>query len=162
MNDTGIIKRNLAIIWFCFAGIFASLGIFHFYQSSQSIEKFTFVHRQNGDGGVSVSVKIAGMDVDAPFEDFSKKFNEYIEANNTSNERQNLASFAGYVAATLTALLSAAIELSARRNNCNEKTDGHSNQTPDDKRAGALDEKNRGETAEETRHAQDDSCAKEV
>jgi hypothetical protein len=157
MNILERTKQRLGIIWLLFAAIFASLGAYHYVQSTKSIEEFTFVHRPGGG-----SLKVMGMDLDAPFDDFSKKFNVYIENQNTSSSTQNLASFAGYIAATLTALLSAAIELFSKRDHSNNETESHSDQSGDDKRPGILDEKDSGEAAEETRHAQDDSDAKVV
>src|SRR5271165_1348542 len=126
MNILERTKRRLGIIWLCFAAIFASLSVFHYIQSTKSIAEFTFIHRSGG-----VSVKVMGMDIDAPFDDFYKKFNAYIETQNISNTNQNLASFAGYIAATLTALLSAAIELFSKRDHSNDETESHSDQTGD-------------------------------
>ncbi len=93
------------ILWVCFAFIFGDLAYKHYNLSKQTYPKFV----------IEVPQSSRRMEFDNPtatetakkFEDFMKQFNAYIDDSNKHNSSANIRSFGGYLAACLTALVSA-------------------------------------------------------
>lgn len=125
-------RRRIGFVWIGFSIVFSALAAYHYYQSTHNIDHFSITVRPKG-------VQIMGMDVDAPIEEFANKFNNFIDNQNTSSKNLNLASFAGYVVAAFTSLLSAWLELSAGENG-DKKAQGGGGDAGDDKGTGILGE----------------------
>lgn len=95
-------KQIIAFIWIIFIIIFFILAIFHFKQAGKKINKFEVTKRPMRNG----TVKIAGLDVDTPLENFAEDFNSYINNYNKLTKRQNIIQGIGYLIAMLVALFS--------------------------------------------------------
>jgi hypothetical protein len=100
-------RLGVGVLWLAFAIIFGALATYHWRQSGLVIAEFHTVARP---GAASGSVKMLGMDIDRPLNDFAEQFNAYLREQNSNSRTQNLAAFAGYVLALFTALISAVLE----------------------------------------------------
>ncbi len=101
-------------IWLGFAVVFAALGSYHFWASTQTTPPFEFQPRPITQiPGLQITMQIAG--IDQPIQDFAKEFNVYLQKRNSSATLSNIASAWGYVVAFLAALLSFFREMSARK-----------------------------------------------
>jgi hypothetical protein len=105
-------KERIAVVWAIFAILFGALGVGHYQLAQQNAPHFVLPVRPLANVG---SVQILGMDLDAPIKMFASSFNEYVDAQNESSRRQNLASLVGYVAACLTSIFSFFLEIMPRR-----------------------------------------------
>jgi hypothetical protein len=99
--------NSFVVLWFAFAFIFFSLGLFHSKQATQSLPKFELKERPLKN----VSIKIKGLTVDEPLEIFTKDFNEYIEKQNKSSRWQNIAAAIGYFVSFFIAIWSAFLNM---------------------------------------------------
>jgi hypothetical protein len=102
---------SIAKLWFIFAAMFGALAIFHFWSAYQASPHFVPPERPFSRSG---SVRILGMDLDAPMKAFATSFNAYVDKQNESSKAQNLASMVGYILACLTALFSFILEVYSR------------------------------------------------
>jgi type IV secretory pathway VirB6-like protein len=101
-------------IWLGFAVVFAALGSYHFWASTQSTPPFEFQPRPITQiPGLQITMQIAG--IDQPLQDFTKEFNAYLRKQNASATLSNIASGWGYVVAFIAALLCFFREMSARK-----------------------------------------------
>jgi hypothetical protein len=109
-------RRHVAflIVWLVFALIFAGLAIQHYNFSKQSYPKF-IIQVPQGSNRPEFYSGIA-IDTARKFEDFLKKFNAYIDDSNRQSSSTNMLSFYGYLAACLTALVSAIMEFISLKN----------------------------------------------
>jgi len=107
-------KNTLALVWFFFGIIFLALGVYHYTLIGQRTPPFAITERPFA----GVSVRIAGMDIDEPLRRHADAINAYIQNQNESSSKSNRVSFFGYVAATLTAFLSAVLEFVNRKEDC--------------------------------------------
>ncbi len=140
--------QRLGVIWVAFAIIFGALASYHFVQSGLSAPDLHTAAR----GGVF----IGGVPIDAPLADFSTQFNEYLHSQNAASRNQNLASAAGYVAALLTALFSAALEFFPRDHNPGTEANGHHREADDEPRKRVPSPEQGGESGHEARNAKSD------
>jgi hypothetical protein len=101
-------RASLAALWLIFAILFGVLAAFHYRYAHQSWPHFIPPERPLANSG---SVRILGMDIDAPIKSFANSFNAYVDEQNAGSRYQNLASMAGYTIAFLTALLSFVLEI---------------------------------------------------
>ncbi|MHB8103984.1 MAG: hypothetical protein ACYDG5_00390 [Dehalococcoidales bacterium] len=95
----------LITIWFIFAIIFFSLGMWHWTTANKKISYFKVTERASLPG-VQYSVRIGGMDIDQPIEDFVVEFNKYIDSYNQSSSNANKMQAIGYWVACATSILS--------------------------------------------------------
>jgi len=95
--------KLLCWIWLIFSLLFVVMTVCSFVQAGNRIHKFEPPRRPGSGQG---SVTILGMDIDQPFNEFVKNFNEYLEGYNKSTRSQNLIAAFGYLAATLISLVS--------------------------------------------------------
>jgi len=102
-------KLALGVIWVCFATIFGYLALQHHRMSLQSAPEVKMTSRPS-QPGVTITAKIAGMDIDQPLRDFTRNFNEYIASQNAASIASNCLSMWGYIVALATAAVSALIE----------------------------------------------------
>jgi TRAP-type C4-dicarboxylate transport system permease small subunit len=101
-------------IWLGFAVVFAALGSYHFWASTQATPLFEFQPRPITQiPGLQITMQIAG--IDQPIQDFTKQFNAYVQKQNSSMTLSNIASAWGFVVAFLAALLAFFRETSARK-----------------------------------------------
>jgi hypothetical protein len=101
-------------IWLGFAVVFASLGGYHFWVSTQATPPFEFQTRPITQiPGLQITMQIAG--IDQPIQDFTKEFNAYLRRQNSGATISNIVSAWGYVVAFLAALLAFFRETSARK-----------------------------------------------
>jgi hypothetical protein len=110
-------------IWLGFAVVFAALGSYHFWAATQSVPLFEFQPRPITQiPGLQITMQITGLD--QPIQDFTKKFNAYLQKRNSSDTLSNIASAWGYVVAFLIAVLCFFRDISARqsfeRSNANQ------------------------------------------
>jgi hypothetical protein len=101
-------RASLAALWLIFAILFGVLAAFHYRSAYQSWPHFIPPERPFANSG---SVRILGMDIDAPIKSFASSFNAYVDGQNADSRYQNLASTGGYILASLTALLSFLLEI---------------------------------------------------
>lgn len=87
-------------IWLVFVIIFAFLAGYHFYQAKQNIR-----HIENKGMIKTINTAKVGL------VEFIDDFNRYIDVLNKSNKTSNIIAGIGYVAASLTAILSFCISL---------------------------------------------------
>ena len=99
--------NTFLILWLVFFVIFLSLAAFHFWQAKRTIPPFELTQRNYGN----VSLKIGGLKLDEPIENFVVDFNKYIEEQNISNRKMNIASSAGYFSSSLIALFSSLLNM---------------------------------------------------
>ncbi len=99
--------NTFSILWLVFFVIFLSLAAFHFWQAKRTIPLFELTQRNYGN----VSLKIGGLKLDEPIENFVIDFNKYIEEQNISNRKMNIASSAGYFSSSLIALFSSLLNM---------------------------------------------------
>jgi len=107
-------RSALALVWFFFGIIFLALGFYHYTLIGQRTPAFSITERPL----TGVSIGIAGMDIDEPLRRHADAINAYVQNQDESSSRSNRVSFFGYVAATLTAFLSAALEFVNRKEGC--------------------------------------------
>jgi hypothetical protein len=101
-------------IWLGFAVVFAALGSYHFWASTQATPPFDFQPSPITQiPGLQITMQIAG--IDQPIKDFTKQFNAYLARQNSRTTLSNIASAWGYVVAFVAALLAFFRETSARK-----------------------------------------------
>lgn len=101
-------------VWLGFAVVFAALGSYHFWASTQSTPPFQYQPKPITQiPGLQITMQIVG--IDQPIRDFTKEFNAYLQKQNSSTTFANIASAWGYVVAFLAALLCFFREMSGRR-----------------------------------------------
>jgi len=88
--------KPIAIIWLIFTLLFGFLSYYHYLQSKTKYPSFV----------VGKSPSVSGVYFGKPLENFAKQFNDYLEEQNKSNYRVNIATMLGYFIATLAALVS--------------------------------------------------------
>jgi hypothetical protein len=121
--------NSLTATWVIFAIMFTALAIFHWRAAGSSMPEFKIPERPEIPG-VKITGTFAGVPLDKPLQDFAKDMNAYVLTQNESSTQSNMLSFWGYVLASLTALLSAAIEARPRENNKRDTGD-HENRDED-------------------------------
>jgi hypothetical protein len=82
-------------------------GIFPWRLSTQNAPDVQVASRPYS---ASVSVQIAGADVDQPLRNFASNFNEYVHDQNRTSRLANLAAMFGYILAALTSIVSFLLE----------------------------------------------------
>ena len=106
--------RLITILWIIFAGLFLVLAIFHWHLALQTIQPFE-AKPSSGVGAIE-GIPIAK----SGFKKFIAEFNLFIDRQNASTRRQNTVAVVGYLAAFVTAILSAFLTIescSQRLNN---------------------------------------------
>ena len=90
----------LAVIWFVFATIFLTLGVFHWVMAGKGVSPFKISERPYDQiEGVTMIVKMKGSDIDQPLRDFVADFNSYIDHyNQTSSTQQKIQAIGSWVA----------------------------------------------------------------
>jgi hypothetical protein len=106
-----------------FALIFGSLAIYHLRQSANQSPRVEITKRLGAGQG---SVQIFGTDIDKPLQDFAQNFNAYVHNQDETSRNQNLAAFAGYLAAFFTAIFSAFLEFLPREKATRTEENSHS------------------------------------
>jgi len=75
----------LSIVWGVFSLMFLALGWFHWNMRSKSISYLQVSGGSFGQGGITGTVKLVGID----FTEFVNKFNQYIDYYNQTSKNQN-------------------------------------------------------------------------
>ena len=107
--------KLISIIWLIFIVLFSYLSYYHYKQSKIKYPELKVTQLGNAD------IQFGGISIKKPLKDFAKDFNEYLQKQNNSNEKQNKFSAIGYLAATLTALLSFALSFEYGVHHANKK-----------------------------------------
>lgn len=99
--------KPISIIWLLFTFLFLYLTVYHYNQSKHKYPAFKLTERTFDDpqSGFKITAEIAGSPIDKPLQDFTTDFNKYLNNQNESNKKQNMASARGYFIAMLTAFL---------------------------------------------------------
>jgi hypothetical protein len=99
----------VSIIWLVFMFIFVILGFSHLKKSKQEIPNFKITKVLSS--GADAEIKVGGVSIEKPFQDFANEFNnKYLEQQNKSNREANRIAAWGYFVASLTSLFSAVLE----------------------------------------------------
>src|ERR1035438_7076345 len=102
--------KALGILWLLFALIFSVLA----YRQYNAAQQMT-PHFEANLGSGNATIIMGGMDINQTIRDFTAAFNGYIDQQNTSNHDENMLAFWGFVAALLTAIVSAGAEFFPNR-----------------------------------------------
>ena len=107
--------KIISIIWLIFTILFSYLSYYHYQQSKINYPEFKVTEIKG------VKIIAGGMSIEQPLRDFAKDFNEYLNKQNKSNEKQNKFSATGYLIAAFTALLSFVLSFEYGQNRANKK-----------------------------------------
>ncbi len=99
----------LSIVWFLFAVLFGVLAVHHRKLSRRGISHFGEMPKYGKPALRWVQSDITSEDINAMVQDFSARFNSYVDAQNTTAEKLNRALSAGYWVACGTAIFSAVL-----------------------------------------------------
>lgn len=86
---------NIQFLWIVFCFVFFGLAIFHFKQTTKSINPITNKAQIKRINGINLGIN-----------EFIIDFNAYIADVNKNNKRINIVAGIGYVAALLTSIYS--------------------------------------------------------
>lgn len=92
----------ITAIWLILTILFLIPAAFHLVTSTNTVSHFSMTKR--GIKGVDVRVKVAGVDIDQPLQDFIHDFNSYIDYYNKSSKIQNIIQSTGYFLASGTSI----------------------------------------------------------
>src|ERR1700733_4609420 len=97
--------KMLGVLWLLFALIFSILA----YRQHSAAQKMAPHFNPSLEAG-GATINMGGMEIIQTFRDFTAAFNSYVDQQNKSNHDANMLAFGCYVAALLTALVSAGAE----------------------------------------------------
>jgi hypothetical protein len=95
----------LSIVWAVFAIIFLILGIYHWLKMREKIPYLAMPERATIPN-MTVVIKMAGEDIDAPLQRFSSDVNSFVDKYNKISKSEHRSQAIGYWVASATAIFS--------------------------------------------------------